>query len=65
MKQELTEQQEYEQYRENLDLLIFHEKKAEYYKRLTRQYAYKQENLRKRTRDEVSAEYYRNLEMKK
>jgi len=59
-----TEEQAYEEFKQNLELKEFHERMAEKYKRKTQDYIYKHEGERVVNRKADSQRYYRELETK-
>lgn len=57
-----TQEKKYQKYKLALDLLEFHERKVEYYKKITRQYIYAMEAERVKNRKTDSERYYREKE---
>jgi hypothetical protein len=59
---QMTPEQEYEQFKSNLELLEFHQRKVEWLQKKTRQYIYAHEAQRVIDRKADSDRYYRDLE---
>lgn len=60
----MTPEQAYEEFKQNLELLEFHQRKVEYLQKKTRQYIYAMEAQRVIDRKTDSDRYYRELETK-
>lgn len=58
------EDKDYEEFKQNLELLEFHQRKVEWLQKKTRQYIYAMEALRVQNRKTDSDRYYRELEHK-
>lgn len=56
------EEKDYEEFKQNLELLEFHQRKVEWLQKKTRQYIYKQEAKRVIDRKVDSDRYYRELD---
>lgn len=57
--QKSNPEEKYEKYKLALELLDFHERKVEYYKKITRQYIYAMEAERVKNKKIDSERYYR------